>query len=215
MNMKRFYMRVAMLMSVAFLATLTLASCKKKDLDDGDGFGTEGSFTMKVNGADWKADMSLVSTGELMDGRATVVFGGNRTVNGDEEGDTFMIMMALTADQFADPKGVYDIFTVDSDEDLDKRAVALFMRSDGASGQSNYSVGDVEGSYGRLTITGFKRGEGRQIGDNFFGDIYTELSGTFEMNMNKFVITSEDVGYSGDQLRITNGKFKVKNLTTP
>lgn len=212
MNMKRFYMRVAMLMSVAFLVTLTLASCKKKDLDDGDGFGTSGSFQMKLNGSAWKADMSLVSTGELVDGRATVVFGGQRTVNGDEEGESLMIIMALTADQFADPKGVYDIFTVDSDEDLDKRAVALFLKSEGPEEQSSYTVSNANDSYGRVTITGFKIGEGRQIGDDFYGKIYTELSGTFEMNMNKFVMGPEGVGYVGEQLRITDGKFKVNNL---
>lgn len=209
MNMKNITLRTIGLFTLSVLIVLSFSSCKKKSLDE-DEFGIEGSFQMKVNGTEWKANSAFVSTGSSDGSEYVVAFTGIRGDDDDSSAESLNIWMAFSADKFDNPKGTYDVYTIDSDEDIENRMIAIFIKPDGSNPSINYTVSESAQSYGKVTITDFKIGEGKQIGDDFYGKIYTQISGTFEMNLNR--LNSDGTGFGSEMIRLSEGKFNVRHF---
>ena len=188
--------------------SLMVLSCKK---DNPDPLLNDvlGSMTMKIDGQPWSAKMAYVVTAidpEEEDVFAIAISGFAH--EGEEDGEGLTIWMVLPTNKFENPKGTYDMAAVDSDWEGQGVVWAMYSKSLGTDMQQLYGTAEVDKPLGKLTITDFKIGQQTFLGEVIGGRAYTQLKGTFELNLTEL---KTDGSGLGETMAITEGKFAVKN----
>lgn len=203
--MKRNY-----LLTACILLAVTATSCKKNNTDPGDLLGT-GSMSMKVDGVQHEAGSAFVFTAHEPEENVYLVgISGFFTDDGftdDDIGDAFHIYLAMTAAQFNNPKGTYDVIAEGSDIVGQPVVYGLYQVGIGTEVGNTYGVIDTDKTVGQLTITAHTIGNQTGI-LGLSGRGYTNLQGTFHM---KLTGVRNDGSGAVDMVTITDGRFNVKN----
>ena len=174
-----------------------------------------GMLKMKVNDTDWSAKWAYTITTPLDeeedDHFLVFVTGatGEYTSEEDPNGDALSFYIAIPKTKFNNPVGSYKMVSLDY-MDEENPAAAVFSKVNGNQSTVYVSM-DKEGEgkpVGTISIEKFKIGQQKLLGQDL-GQGYLELSGSFTVN--------EMVGFDGGEnpleetLKLTNGKFDVKN----
>lgn len=201
---------------------LSLALCfscgEKEDRElpiDDKNDNASGVLKMKVNDADWSAKWAYTITTPLDeeedDHFLVFVTGatGEYTSAEDPNGDALSFYIAIPKNKFNNPVGTYKMVSLDY-MDEENPAAAVFNKVNGNQSTIYVSMDKAgEGKpVGSISIEKFKIGQQKLLGQDL-GQGYLELSGSFTVN--------EMVGFDGGEnpleetLKLTNGKFDVKN----
>lgn len=201
-------MRIKRLITALAMLAVIGASCGKDNtpgLDDGNGLSS-GKISMKVDGVLQETDAAYVfAVNEEDADHYLVSLAGMFTDKNTEVSNMFTIFMALTPQQFSNPKGTHDVLALNSDPEERSLVYALYQTAVGADNYRHYTIPVANTSVGKLTITDFEIGNQTGI-PGVSGKGYTKLKGTFHMNL-----TELKSGEFGGEIAITEGKFDVKN----
>ncbi len=204
--MKPIYLFAALL----FMAATTL-SCKKEGLPDPLDLNAS-KLSMKVDGTLREAESAIILTlPDEESGRhivtITAFFTPEGATSNDDVTDAFHIYLNLSAAQFNNPKGTYDLIYTSDDQEPSGFYALYQVRVGADDGHQVYGLVDHEELVGKLTITDFK------IGSNTSGipglpnvTGYSNLQGTFQMEL--MGATTPEQGKS---VSITEGKFNVRS----
>lgn len=197
---------------VLLCSALLLFSCSKNNNDDSPGGSLGNStLTMKVNGENWNSFLSTLFTEEEGNSEQGdfryVSVGGSRIIEKssateDDLAETITLFIAIPESKFRNPKGTYPIILKDFQVGY---AWSIFGSSTDLRDTTTYVSGDAnnpEEPVGTLEITGFKIGEQTVLGHPSGKEGYTQLSGTFNLDV-------YPLGGVGERLKITDGKFNI------
>ena len=201
--------------AITLLCLVVVTSCKKSD-NNGLDLGGKSEISMNVDGKPWKAKFAVTMTmppEEDDDYYIVTMTGSDVEVDASDEitGDTqgLSLWFAVPKAKFKAPKGVYR-FTNMGEENVSEQypAFAMFSSVDAEGEAEIYStILSEDGTSGSLKLEDFKIGKqeflGHLISDT---DGYTNLTGTFSMNMSLYSETEET-----KVIKITNGKFNVSS----
>lgn len=192
---------------IAFLLTACfgLTSCKKDNNNPLDQGGK--SFTMKVDGVPWSAQITTLFTeqhdeGQPGGGYYAVMLNGTLTVN-EEHAESLALYVSIPASKFQNPKGKYDIKGNENGE-----AWAVFSTAADIRNATTYSSLDINSGPGKtvgtLEITGFEVGDQSVLGQPTGKVGYKKLSGKFQLDL-------YPVDGASAKLNVTEGKFNLSN----
>src|SRR5690606_14050574 len=195
------------LLACFVLLAATVVSCKKDEITNPLDLDA-GKLSMKIDGTLREAESAYVLT--LPDehtGRHVVTvtsfFTPDGATDNEEVLDAFHLYLNLSAEEFKNPKGTYDVMLDGENSGF----YALYQLSIGGQEATKvYGVLDPEKAIGKLPITDFKIGDGR--GHSGLPNItgYAMLEGTFQVHLQEVALEDPDA------VTITEGKFKVHNL---
>lgn len=205
-------MRPFYLATTILLLIVTTTSCKKENVPDPFDL-SPGSMSMKVDGAPRESEIAFVLTiPEETSGRYVVsitgFFAHPGTTSDDEVTDSFHIYMNLTAAQFRNPKGTYDMIAIENENDGQPVMYALYQVGTGTENAHQvYGMVDNENTKGKVTITDFEISDNITTIPGFPSTTgYTKLQGTFDMKL-----MGATVAEHGTSVNITDGKFSVRS----
>jgi hypothetical protein len=202
--------------AIIVLSLIGISSCKKSD-NNGLGFGGKSEISMNVDGKPWKAKFAVMMTMPPEDDDDYYIItmtGSDVEVDASDEiiGNTqgLHIWFAVPKSKFKAPKGVYRFTNLGADNVSEQYpAFAMFSSVDDEGDAVIYStVLSDDATSGSLKLDGFKIGKQEFLGHLLSDtDGYTNLTGTFSMNMSLYSETEDTTKV----IKITNGKFNVNS----
>lgn len=210
--LNRYHVKPAYLFASLLLLAATAISCKKDGLPGGPLDVSPGTMSMKVDGTMREAESAFVlALPDEESGRhivtVTAFFTPEGLTSNDEVTDAFNIYLNLSAAQFKNPKGTYDLLYVDENDEHSGFYALYQLKMGSDDGYQVYGMTDPENTAGKLTITDFEIGSGLSGipgVPNVTG--YSKLQGTFQMEL-----MGATVPEHGKTVKITEGKFNVRN----
>lgn len=199
--MRQFIFKSSHLLLGLFLL-IAVASCSSDD-NGSDSFSGGQGFSMKIDGAQWNSSIYTLFTEDLNNSNGEyhwVTLGG--TLVGDTEDaptESMQIYLAIPASKFNNPTGVYPLMQ-ESDMGLGQ-ANASYTKSDMNSYEFYTATPNTVGS---IEITGFEIGEQTVMGQPTGQMGYTQLKGTFNMEL-------ASVSDPSVVLTITDGQFNLSS----
>lgn len=207
MKTNKYYVLLLLLLAVC-LGTI---GCSK-DKDSAEPLTGKASLTMKVDEKDWGATITTFfteedSNSELGDFYRVLVGGQYSSLQGDNSDVSGITMyIAVPKSKFNNPKGTYAVMK--ESEAQVGQATALYVVSTDADEQAwytSYNPTAPTEAVGTIEITDFEIGDQIVAGQSSGIQGYTNLSGTFKMDM------YPTEGSPGSVLKITEGKFNMKS----
>ena len=199
--MRQFIFKSSHLLLGLFLL-IAVASCSSDDNGSGS-FSGGNSFSMKIDGNHWSSSINTLFTEDMSNANGEYYFvtiGGVITDEADDPTtESLQIYIAIPASKLNNPKGIYQ---VNSDADMSiGQASATFT----SSNSENYLLyTSTPHTLGTLEITGFELGEQTVMGHPTGQMGYTQLKGTFNMEL-------ASVSDPSVVLTITDGQFNLSS----